>query len=72
MWEDPIVADVRKTREKLSAEHSYDVKAIFADLMKRQTALGDRLVKQNAHSTKTLQPVGVDAETLRNGAATVP
>ncbi len=46
MWVDPIVADVHRTREKLSAEFDFDVKAIFADLRKRQAALGDRLVPQ--------------------------
>ncbi len=44
MWEDPIVADIRRTREKLAAEHAFDVQAIFADLRKRQAALGGRLV----------------------------
>ena len=38
MWEDPIVADVHRTREKLAAEYGFDVKAIFADLRKRQAA----------------------------------
>ncbi len=46
MWEDPIVAAVHRTRQKLAAEHDFDVKAIFADLRKRQAALGERLVPQ--------------------------
>lgn len=46
MWEDPIVEDVHRTREKLAAELDFDVKAIFADLRKRQIALGGRLVPQ--------------------------
>jgi hypothetical protein len=46
MWEDPIVAEVHRIREKLAAEYNFDVKAIFADLRKRQTALGARLVLQ--------------------------
>jgi hypothetical protein len=44
MWEDPIVAEVHRTREKLAAEFNYDVKAIFADLRKRQASLGARLI----------------------------
>ena len=44
MWEDPIVADVHRTRERLAAEYGFDVQAIFADLRKRQAALGARLV----------------------------
>jgi hypothetical protein len=44
MSEDPIVADVHRTREELAAQFDFDVKAIFADLRKRQAALGPRLV----------------------------
>jgi hypothetical protein len=40
MWEDPIVEEVRRTRERLAAEHNFDIRAIFADLRKRQTSLG--------------------------------
>ena len=46
MWEDPIVAEVHRIREKLAAEFDFDVKAIFADLRKRQAASGNRLVPQ--------------------------
>ncbi len=46
MWEDPIVADVHRTREQLAAGFDFDVKAIFADLRERQAALGGRLVPQ--------------------------
>ncbi len=44
MWEDPIVADVHRIREKLAAEYGFDVQTIFADLRQRQAALGGRLV----------------------------
>ena len=44
-WEDPIVAEVRRTREKLAEEFDFDVHAIFADLRARQSAVGDRLVR---------------------------
>jgi hypothetical protein len=44
-WEDPIVADVRRIREELSAEFDFDVAAIFADLRNRQCTVGDRLVR---------------------------
>jgi hypothetical protein len=46
MNDDPIVASVRKIREKLSAAFGFDVHAIFADLRRREAALGDRLVRQ--------------------------
>jgi hypothetical protein len=44
-WEDPIVAEVRRTRESLSAKFDFDVSAIFADLRARQNSAGVRLVK---------------------------
>ena len=46
MWEDPIVAEVHRTREKLAAEYNFDMTAFFADLRRRQAALGGRLVLQ--------------------------
>jgi hypothetical protein len=55
MWEDPIVEEIRRTREKLAAELDFDVKRIFAELRKGQLALGQRLVPQKrvASSTRT-------------------
>jgi len=40
MWEDPIVEEVHRIREKLAAQFNFDVKAIFADLRKRQATSG--------------------------------
>jgi hypothetical protein len=45
MWEDPIVQEVRREREKLSAQFDFDVRAIFEDLRKRQGAHGARLIR---------------------------
>ncbi len=44
-WEDPIVADVRRTREELSAKFDFDLSAIFADIRARQSRAEGRLVK---------------------------
>jgi hypothetical protein len=44
MWEDPIVAEIHRTRKQLAAQFNFDVRAIFADLRKRQASLGTRLV----------------------------
>ena len=46
MWEDPIVEEVHRTREKLAAEYNFDVKMMFAALRKREASLGGRLVAQ--------------------------
>lgn len=63
MWEDPIVAEVRRTREMLAAKFNFDINAIFADLQKRQAALGDRLVspKKQAEQPAEADP-GCDSE----------
>ena len=53
MWEDPIVAEVHRTREKLAAEHNFDMGAFFADVRKRQAALGERLVPQKKQAEPT-------------------
>lgn len=47
MWEDPIVAEVHRAREKMMAEYNFDLKAMFADIRKRQASLGERLVRLN-------------------------
>ena len=46
MWEDPIVSEVREVREQLARQFNFDVHRMFADLRKRQTLLGSRLVRR--------------------------
>ena len=55
MWEDPIVAEVHRTRAKLAAEYNFDVGAFFADVRKRQALLGDRLVPQKKRAEPTAE-----------------
>ena len=55
MWEDPIVAEVRAIREKLAAKFGFDVKAIFADLRKRQGSVGARLIPQKRRADPTAE-----------------
>ncbi len=65
MWEDPIVAEVHRTREKLAAECNYDVRAFFADVRKRQAALGARLV----HPKKCVEPTAEADRGCPSGSA---
>jgi hypothetical protein len=51
MWEDPIVADVHRTREQLAAKFGFDVKSILADLRARQEGLAGRLVRKQNRPT---------------------
>ncbi|MEX0641428.1 MAG: hypothetical protein WD468_01940 [Pirellulales bacterium] len=69
MWEDPIVAEVHRTREKLAAACNFDVKAFFADLRKRQGALGARLVRQKKQPNQALQPTGAAASVSETSKA---
>ena len=55
MWEDPIVAEVHRIREDLAAEFNFDIKAIFADLRKRQASLGARLVQPKKRAELTAE-----------------
>jgi len=38
MWKDPIVEEVRATRDEHARAFHYDADAIFADLLKKQAA----------------------------------
>lgn len=58
MWEDPIVAEVHRTREMLAAKFNFDIDAIFADMQKRQAALGDRLVSPKTRAKPTAEADG--------------
>jgi hypothetical protein len=51
MWEDPIVADVHRSREKLAEAHNFDIRAFFAEVRRRQATLGNRLVRKNMQAT---------------------
>ena len=55
MWEDPIVAEVHRAREKLAADCNYDIDAFFAEVRKRQASLGIRLVPQKKQAEPTTE-----------------
>ena len=40
MWEDPIVAEVRKIREAHAAQFNYDLRAIYQDLKRQEQTSG--------------------------------
>ena len=68
MWEDPIVAEVRKVREQLARQFDFDVHAIFTDLRKRQAPLGSRLVRRQRRTKAEQAGVpGEDSAALHPG-----
>ncbi len=46
MWEDPIVKEVREIRDKIAAEHNYDVKALGRYLQEKQKQEKRLIVKR--------------------------
>ena len=66
MWEDPIVAEVHRTRQDLAAKFDFDVHAIVADIRQRQAALGSRLVSL-AKPAEPADGLGLSVETPRTG-----
>jgi hypothetical protein len=55
MWEDPIVAEVHRAREKLAADSNFDIDAFFAGVRRRQAALGNRLIQQTKQAEPTAE-----------------
>ena len=63
MWEDPIVKEVRQVRDELERQFNFDIKAIFADLRKRQVSLGSKLVRRQ-REIKTEQATVPDRDSV--------
>ena len=66
MWEDPIVAEVHRAREKLAAECNHDIRAFFAGLRKRQS-LQRKKAEQTAEADRG-RPSGSDGSTSSEAA----
>jgi len=47
--EDPIVAEVRATKEKLAAKFGNDIASMLKDAQKRQASDGRRVLKLTQH-----------------------
>jgi hypothetical protein len=45
MWKDPIVEETRELRDAYASQFNYDIDAIFEDLLKRQAAHPERVVR---------------------------
>jgi hypothetical protein len=44
IWEDPVVAEIRKTKERLAAKYNFDIVAMLRDYQKREKTSGHRYV----------------------------
>jgi hypothetical protein len=68
MWEDPIVAEVHRTRRELAEKFGFDINAIVDDIRKRQAALGSRLVSL----AKPAKPVAAPDRGSVSGSSAAP
>jgi len=67
MFDDPIVAEVRRVRDELARQFNYDIHAMFEDWRKRQgqTVTGDELraglagVTPTTYEPQTAEPAQV-------------
>jgi hypothetical protein len=62
MWNDPIVNDVRKSRDAHAKKFNYDLYAIANDLTKQQKASGKKFVKLPPRKPAILPNVKVGKE----------
>ena len=53
IWQDPIVAEVRKVKERLAAKFNYDIDAMFRDLREQEKTSGQRYVDLSQPRRKT-------------------
>jgi hypothetical protein len=55
IMEDPIVAEVRKTRDRLAAKFNYDIDAILRDAKKREAESGHEIVGLEPRKPKAIR-----------------
>ena len=56
MWEDPIVAEVRRVREEYAARFNHDIKAICRDARQKDKESGDKVVTLPPRPVATTPP----------------
>jgi hypothetical protein len=69
---DPIVAEIRATRERIAEESGCDIHAIAEAARKRQQTSGVKTVSRpkRVPDASLAQPVSVDSESVQNGTDT--
>lgn len=56
MWEDPIVEEIHKTREKIALVHNYDVRALIKHYQEMQKKRGRDTVSRSTKHPSTPAP----------------
>ncbi len=63
MFDDPIVAEIRKVRDAHAAKFNYDLDAIFQDLKAKERSSGRRYVRYQPRPSDQRQRVVPTEET---------
>lgn len=59
MYDDPIVADIRRLRDEYAQRFGYDLEAICRDLREQQLRSGRRVVKRQPKRPSTEHAISV-------------
>ncbi len=66
MYDDPIVADIRKLRDEYARRFGYDLDAICRDLREQQKGSGHHIVRRQAKRPGGQDPIGTPKERERS------
>ena len=69
MWDDPIVAEVRKARDEYAARFNHDWDAIYRDLKEKEKASGRQYVN---YPPRRCSPGKVEPVAPTGGGTTAP
>ena len=62
MWEDPIVAEIRRVRDEYAARFNYDLRAICEDLREQEKKSGRKFVSYPPRRVQTRETVAASRE----------
>jgi hypothetical protein len=76
MWEDPIVAEIRRIRQEHSARFNYDLRAICEDLKEQERKSGRQFVsyppRRIPPEDRTANEPAAEAASKEQAPATAP
>jgi hypothetical protein len=56
MWKDPIVEEIHKIRDRIAAEHNYDVRALIKHYQQKERERGHKTVPRAIRRVSTSSP----------------
>jgi hypothetical protein len=65
MWKDPIVEEIRGTREKHAARFGYDLRSIYNDLRESEKQAPGKVVSLQPKIVKKAQSASQDSQQRR-------